>query len=48
MANFDNQCSDLQVEDLYSKSKDTLGDIMSLQKDTQNNVYGWNFENMPH
>jgi hypothetical protein len=46
MANFDNQCSDLQVEDLYSKSKDTLGDIMSLQKDTQNNVYGWNFENM--
>ena len=46
MANFDNQCSDLPVEDLYSKSKDTLGDIMSLQKDTQNNVYGWNFENM--
>lgn len=46
MANFDNQCSDLLVKDLYSKSKDTLGDIMSLQKDTQNNVYGWNFENM--
>jgi hypothetical protein len=46
MANIDNQCSDLKVEDLYSQSKDTLGDIMSLQKDTQANIYGWNFENM--
>jgi hypothetical protein len=46
MANFDNQCSDLPIDDLYSKSKDTLGDIMSLQKDTQATVYGWNFENM--
>ena len=46
MANIDNQCSDLQIEDLYSQSKDTLGDIMALQKDTQGNVYGWNFENL--
>ena len=46
MANTDNQCSDLTIEDLYSQSKDTLGDIMALQKDTQNNVYGWNFDNM--
>lgn len=46
MANTDNQCSDLKIEDLYSQSKDTLGDILALQKDTQRNVYGWNFENM--
>lgn len=46
MANTDNQCSDLKIEDLYSQSKDTLGDILALQKDTQKNVYGWNFENM--
>ena len=46
MANFDNQCSDLPIDDLYSNSKDTLGDIMSLQKDTQENIYGWHFEHM--
>lgn len=46
MANIDNQCSDLKIEDLYSQSKDTLGDIMSLQKDTQENVYGFNFSEM--
>lgn len=46
MANTDNQCSDLKIDDLYSQSKDTLGDILALQKDTQKNVYGWNFENM--
>jgi hypothetical protein len=46
MANIDNTCADLKIEDLYSKSTDTLGDIMSLQKDTQSTVYGWNFDNM--
>jgi hypothetical protein len=46
MANIDNTCADLKIEDLYSSSKDTLGDIMDLQKDTQSTVYGWNFENM--
>lgn len=46
MANVDNQCSDLKIEDLYSHSKDTLGDIMTLQKDTQENVYGFNFSEM--
>jgi hypothetical protein len=46
MANIDNQCSDLNIEDLYSSSKDTLGDIMSLQKDTQLNVYGYDFSQM--
>ena len=46
MANTDNSCADLEIEDLYSKSSDTLGDIMALQKDTQNHVYGWDFEGM--
>ena len=46
MANIDNTCADLKIEDLYSSSSDTLGDIMALQKDTQSTVYGWNFENM--
>jgi hypothetical protein len=43
MANTDNSCKDLNIEDLYSKSKDTLGDIMRVQKDTQQNVYGYDF-----
>ena len=46
MANTDNTCADLKIEDLYSQSSDTLGDIMALQKDTQNSVYGWDFENL--
>lgn len=46
MANTDNQCSDLQIKDLYSESKDTLGDIMNLQKDTQLNIYGYDFSKM--
>jgi hypothetical protein len=39
-------CSDLKIENLYSKSTDTLGDILNLQKDTQENVYNHNFNNM--
>lgn len=46
MANTDNSCSTLKIEDLYSKSTDTLGDILELQADTQKNVYGYDFENM--
>ena len=46
MANIDNSCSDLAIEELYSKSSDTLGDIMSLQKDTQETVYNFNFSSM--
>ena len=46
MANVDNSCSDLKIEDLYSESKDTLGDILNLQGDTQKNVYGYNFDGM--
>lgn len=46
MANTDNQCSTLNIDDLYSQSKDTLGDILNLQKDTQETVYGFNFSEM--
>jgi len=46
MANIDNTCADLKIEDLYSLSTDTLGDIISIQKDTQEAVYGYNFDEM--
>jgi hypothetical protein len=46
MANIDNQCANLEIEDLYSKSTDTLGDIMEVQKDTQLNVYAYDFSKM--
>ena len=52
MANTDNQCADLNIEDLWSKrlnspdAADTLGDILNLQANTQRVVYGYDFENM--
>lgn len=46
MANTDNACSQLKIEDTYKDSKDTLGDIYNLQADTQRNVYGYKFEEM--
>jgi hypothetical protein len=46
MANTDNQCSDLEIKDLYSLSKDTLGDILNLQASTQATVYDYDFANM--
>jgi hypothetical protein len=46
MANTDNSCSHLQIKDLYSESKDTLGDILNLQAATQYSVYGYDFANM--
>jgi hypothetical protein len=46
MANTDNTCADLHIEDLYATSTDTLGDILNLQAETQKNVYGYDFENM--
>lgn len=52
MANTDNSCKDLEIDDLWTKqlnnpdSADTLGDILNLQADTQQNVYGYDFENM--
>lgn len=46
MANTDNICKDLEVEDLFSKSENTLADLYNLQKDIQENVYGYNFEKL--
>lgn len=46
MANTDNKCADLEIKDLYLASKDTLGDILNIQAETQKNVYGYDFENM--
>jgi hypothetical protein len=54
MANTDNSCAGLQIDDFYSQlmeppndiANDTLGDILNLQADTQKNVYGYDFQNM--
>jgi hypothetical protein len=51
MANIDNTCANLNIEDFWSQrleqiSPDTLGDILNLQAETQKNVYGYDFENM--
>jgi hypothetical protein len=40
------QCSHLEVKDEYSKSTNTLKDLYNLQKDIQENVYGYNFKEM--
>lgn len=39
-------CADLKVEDVFSKSTNTLADLMNLQKDIQENVYGYDFAKM--
>lgn len=46
MANTDNECASLEIEDLYSKSTDTLGDVFNTQKSTQEGVYGFDFREM--
>ena len=52
MANTDNSCSNLEIEDIWSNrikepaQIDTLGDVLNLQAETQKNVYGYDFENM--
>lgn len=46
MANIDNECADLLIQNLYQESRDTLGDILNLQAETQKNVYGYDFDNM--
>ena len=46
MANTDNQCKDLEIENLYDKSKNTLDDLFQLQKDIQENVYGYDFDSL--
>ena len=46
MANTDNSCANLEIENLYAASRDTLGDIMTIQAETQKIVYGYNFQDM--
>lgn len=50
MANSDNTCSELEINNFHTEAlkngNDTLGDILNLQAETQKNVYGWDFENM--
>ena len=46
MANIDNECKDLEVNDFYDKSKTHLEDIMSNQKKMQEETYGIKFDNM--
>lgn len=51
MANLDNSCSHLKIDDSWSNRVtidgiDTLGDILNLQSDTQKYIYGYDFENM--
>lgn len=46
MANTDNQCKDLPVENDYVKSTHHLEELMNLQKNTQEKVYGYDFGNL--
>ena len=46
MANIDNQCKDLLVENDYVKSTHHLEKLMNLQKNTQEGVYGYQFDNL--
>ena len=46
MANTDNSCAHLEVEDVFSESKNTLEDLYNLQKDIQENVYGYDFDQL--
>jgi len=46
MANTDNICSGLEILDLFKDSKDTLGDILELQRDTQTKIYNYDFDTM--
>ena len=46
MANVDNSCAHLEVEDVFSNSENTLKDLYNLQKDIQETVYGYNFDEL--
>ncbi len=37
------ECAHLEVEDVFSGSSNTLADLLNLQKDIQETVYGYNF-----
>lgn len=46
MQNNFQECAQLNVEDVYSKSANTLADLYLLQKDIQENVYKYSFSEL--
>jgi hypothetical protein len=46
MANIDNECKDLEVQNFYDDSTTHLADIMENQKIMQQQTYGFNFDDM--
>lgn len=46
MANVDNSCANLQIDDVFSKSENTLEDLYNLQKTLQEKVFGYDFEKL--
>jgi hypothetical protein len=46
MANTDNECKDLEINDFYDKSQTHLSDIMEHQKRMQEETYGIKFSEM--
>ena len=46
MANIDNECKDLEVQNFYDNSTTHLADIMENQKVMQEQTYGFNFDEM--
>ena len=46
MANVDNECKDLEINDFYADSSTHLADIMENQKRMQEETYGIKFEEM--
>ena len=38
------ECAHLEIEDHFSTSKNTLDDLLTMQKNIQEQVYGYNFE----
>lgn len=51
MANVDNKCAGLEVNNVYSEkgyneTNDTFGDILNHQKEMQEKTYGYNFDDL--
>jgi hypothetical protein len=40
------ECSHLEIEDVFNTSENTLKDLYNLQKDIQENVYGYDFNKL--
>lgn len=40
------ECAHLEIEDIFATSENTLADLYNLQKDIQENVYGYDFSKL--